>query len=216
MCACGTTKGVPKGEGVQCLCAKSRHVFGTPANHRFDAVPRSAGCTTRSPNAIDPTVPIAAAPSITAAVCRRRQLMPPAAPCPAPPIAWPERVLQIVHMACMSEDTYEPLVLSFDYWARASMKDRFPVPVPLPKEVDGPLSLFVGFRGTTENALLGILFCARTAGSCLLGQRENSSKHVCGLIVEVCMWDIRHSQDPQNYCGGVVLGRTTTLLRTGC
>ena len=106
-------------------------------------------------------------------------------------------------------------MLSFDNWPRASMKDRFPVPVPLANEVAGPLNLFVGFRGTTENGLLGILFCARIAGSCLQGQREKSSKHVCGLIVEVYMWDSRHSQVPQNCCGGVALGRTTTLLHTG-
>ena len=47
------------------LCAKSRHAVGAPATHRF-AVPCSAGGITRSPNAIDPTVPTAAAPSITA------------------------------------------------------------------------------------------------------------------------------------------------------
>ena len=51
--------------GVQCFCAKSRHAVGARATHRF-AVPCSAGGITRSPNAIDPTVPTAAAPSITA------------------------------------------------------------------------------------------------------------------------------------------------------
>jgi hypothetical protein len=65
-CAFGTTKGAPEGEAVQCFCAKSRHAVGTPATHRFDAVPGNASGTTRSSNAIDPTVPTAAAPSITA------------------------------------------------------------------------------------------------------------------------------------------------------
>ena len=46
-------------------------------------------------------------------------------------------------------------MLSFDNWARASMKNRSAVPIMvlLPHEV--PLSLFVGFHGTTENDLLG-------------------------------------------------------------
>ena len=46
-------------------------------------------------------------------------------------------------------------MLSFDNWARASMKNRSAVPILLPHEVDGRLSLFVGFHGTTENDLLG-------------------------------------------------------------
>jgi len=109
--------------GVQGFCAKSRHAVGAPATHRL-AVPCSAGGITRSPNAIDPTVPTAAAPSITApAAAASAMWVPPAAPCPAPPIAWPERVLLLLHMAGMSKDKHEPLVLTFDSWERASMKN---------------------------------------------------------------------------------------------
>ena len=65
-CAFGITKAAPKGEAAQCLYAKSRHAVATPAAHRFEAAPRNAGGTTRSPNAIDPGLPSAAAPSIAA------------------------------------------------------------------------------------------------------------------------------------------------------
>ena len=65
-------------------------------------------------------------------------------PGPAPPIPWPERAVQILHMAGMSKDKCEPLALRFGNWVRASMKNRFAVPIPLPHEVDGALSLFVG------------------------------------------------------------------------
>ena len=97
------------------------NVDAAPSRSRLqlpDAVPRSAGGTARRPNAINPTMPIAAAPSISAPAATASAIDAASAPCLAPPIAWPERVLQIVHMACMSEDTYEPLVLSFDNWAQ--------------------------------------------------------------------------------------------------
>ena len=67
-------------------------------------------------------------------------------------------------MAGLSEDAYEPLVMKFDNWARVS---RSKVPRPLLQEVDGQLSLPVGFHGTTESGLLGI--CVRTTGSWLQG-----------------------------------------------
>ena len=70
-------------------------------------------------------------------------------------------------MAGLSEDAYEPLVMKFDNWARVSMNGRSKVPRPLLQEVDGQLSLLVGFHGTTESGLLGI--CVRTTGSCLQG-----------------------------------------------
>ena len=65
--------------------------------------------------------------------------------------------MQIVDMAGVSEHDYDPLTLKFDGWARASKKGGSEVPRPLPNEVDGQLSLFVGFHGTTENGLLRIL-----------------------------------------------------------
>ena len=56
-------------------------------------------------------------------------------------------------MAGLSEDAYEPLVMKFDNWARVSMNGRSKVPRPLLQEVDGQLSLPVGFHGTTESGL---------------------------------------------------------------
>ena len=66
-------------------------------------------------------------------------------------------------MAGLSEDAYEPLVTKFDNWARVSMNGRSKVPRLLLQEIDGQLSLPVGFHGTTESGLLGI--CVRTTGS---------------------------------------------------
>ena len=37
------------------------------------------------------------------------------------------------------------------------MKNRFAVPIPLPHEADGLVSLFVGFHGTNNSGLLAIL-----------------------------------------------------------
>ena len=92
-CAFGTTKGAPEGEAVQCFCAKSRHAVGTPATHRFDAVPGST----------------AAAPSITAPAAAASTMGAACSGVPNPPIAWPERVLLILHMAGVSKDKHEAL-----------------------------------------------------------------------------------------------------------
>ena len=65
------------------------------------------------------------------------------------------------------------------------------VPIPLPHEVDGALSLFVGFHGTTDG-LLGISAYEHRAGtlSAILTQTcEKSSKHARGVIIELSMWD---------------------------
>ena len=70
---------------------------------------------------------------------------------------WPERVLQIFHMARVSQDAYEPLEWKFDNWARAGMRHRSQARPLLDEVYDGPPSLFVGFHGTCESGLLGIL-----------------------------------------------------------
>ena len=106
------------------------------------------------------------------------------------------------------------------------MKNRFTVPIPLPHEADGLVSLFVGFHGTNKSGLLAIL-CTGTrqltpgpasghgnyvfvkgfsaystisedarksnseeARHILTRIREKSSKHACGVIIEVSMWEI--------------------------
>ena len=74
------------------------------------------------------------------------------------------------------------------------------VPIPLPHEVDGALSLFVGFHGTTDG-LLGIsayelrAVVSRasetnsTLSAILTQTCEKSSKHARGVIIELSMWD---------------------------
>ena len=97
--------------------ARPFNVFLPKAATRLEpsVVPRSA-CG--DPTPLTPPCPLLPLPASALPPPPPVPLMLPAAPCPAPPIAWPERVLQILHLAGMSEDTCEPLVLSFDNWAQ--------------------------------------------------------------------------------------------------
>ena len=128
-------------------------------------------------------------------------------------------------------------------WVRASKEGRSAAPRPLPNEVDGPLSLFVDFHGITEGGLLGILrtsygqlspgpgsggsnyvfakgFLANGSGSeDARNETLSASSQKAREEQQACMWGHRGvyvgSQVLQNCCGGVALGRTTTLLHTG-
>ena len=67
---------------------------------------------------------------------------------------WPERVLQILHMAGVSQDAYEPLEWKFDNRAQAGIMRHRSQARPLPNEVyGGPLSLGIGFHWTYANEL---------------------------------------------------------------
>ena len=79
------------------------------------------------------------------------------APAAASATPWPARVMAIFQTVGVSEYDYDPLTIKLDGWARASKKDVCELCMPLPDEVDGPLNLFVGFHGTNEGGLLGIL-----------------------------------------------------------
>ena len=130
------------------FCQKPPRGWNHPVYHAALVAPRG------DPTPLTPPCPLLPLPASALPPPPPVPLMLPAAPCPAPPIAWPERVLLTLHMAGMSEDTYEPLVLSFDSWAQR--EGPFSSSRPLAERLWWP-SEFVGFRGTTESYLLGIL-----------------------------------------------------------
>ena len=71
---------------------------------------------------------------------------------------WPERVLETLHLAGMSQDAYEPLEWKFDSRAQAGIMRHRSQARPLPNEVyGGPPSLVIGFHWTDDSDLLPIL-----------------------------------------------------------
>ena len=103
-----------------------------------------------------------------------RQALPlPLLPPPGTVLPWPERLVQIFGQVGVSADNYEPLEMKFDNGAVARSQGCPALRRPLPHEVEGETTLFVGFHATNEEGLQGIL---QTNGGQLKGGPASENK----------------------------------------
>ena len=101
---------------------------------------------------------------------------------------WPERFLQILHMAGMSQDAYEPLEWKFDNRVQVGTMRHHPQARPLPNEVyGGPPSLVIGFHWTDDSDFAGYsaneLRAAETRASVFRRQLR-----VCQGLLGIWVW----------------------------